>query len=281
VTGIDKGEHRMRRLLLAAVAALVPGIALAQSCPAPIPAAELVKPGTLVMSTNPTLPPLQFVNAQGQLQGMRIELGNEIARRLCLTPEYVRIEFSAMIPGLAARRWDMINTGIFFTEERARMMQMIRYENNAVAISAARGNPLNIRTQDDLAGRTVGVEIGGFEERRLREISQTLQAAGRQPITIRTFDNFAIAFQALRAGQLQAVTSIDAVAAEYDQRGEFPRVLHGLFPTPAALAFRSRPLAEQVSWALQQMLADGWIERLFTQYGVTLADRSFGIVGPQ
>src|SRR6185436_6286488 len=108
---------------------------------------------------------LQFVNAQGQLQGMRIELGNEIARRLCLTPEYIRIEFSAMVPGLAARRWDMINTGIFFTEERARLMQMIRYENNAVAISAARGNPLNITSTDDLAGETVGVELGGFEER--------------------------------------------------------------------------------------------------------------------
>jgi polar amino acid transport system substrate-binding protein len=273
----------MRRSLLAAIAALVaaPGLALAQNCPAPIPAAELVKPGTLVMSTNPTLPPLQFVNAQGQLQGMRIELGNEIARRLCLTPEYVRIEFSAMIPGLAARRWDMINTGIFYTEERARMMQMIRYENNAVAISAARGNPRNIRGQDDLAGRTVGVELGGFEERTLRAISQQLVSAGRPAINIRTFDNFAIAFQALRAGQVEAVTSIDAVAAEYDQRGEFPRVLHGLNATPAALALRSRALAEQVSWALQQMLADGSLDRLFTRYGVGIADRSFAIVGPQ
>ena len=133
----------MRRLLLAAIAAVAfaPELAQAQTCTARIPDSELVKPGTLVMSTNPTLPPLQFVNAQGQLQGMRIELGNEIARRLCLTPEYIRIEFSAMIPGLAARRWDMINTGIFYTEERARMMQMIRYENNAVAISAARPSP--------------------------------------------------------------------------------------------------------------------------------------------
>ncbi|WP_137176695.1 ABC transporter substrate-binding protein [Roseomonas sp. AR75] len=273
----------MRRHLIAAIAAIAfaPAAALAQTCPAPIPAAELVKPGTLVMSTNPTLPPLQFVNAQGQLQGMRIELGNEIAKRLCLTPEYVRIEFSAMIPGLAARRWDMINTGIFFTEERARMMQMIRYENNAVAISAARGNPLNIRSQDDLAGKTIGVELGGFEERTLRGISQQLVAAGKPAINIRTFDNFAVAFQALRAGQVQGVTSIDAVAAEYDQRGDFPRVLHGLNPAPAALAFRSRPLAEQVSWALQQMLADGSLDALFNKYGVGIADRSFAIVGPQ
>ena len=54
-------------------------------------------------------------------------------------------------------------------------------------------------------------------------------------MNIRTFDNFAVAYQALRAGQVQAVTSIDGVAAEYDQRGDFPRVLNGLFPTPVSV----------------------------------------------
>lgn len=277
----------MRRLLLAAIAAVAmplgaaPALAQQPACTPRVADSELVKPRTLVMSTNPTLPPLQFVNAQGQLQGMRIELGTEIARRLCLTPEYVRIEFSAMIPGLAARRWDMINTGIFYTEERARMMQMIRYENNAVAISAARGNPRNIRGVDDLAGVTIGVEIGGFEERQTRALSDGLVQRGLRPMNIRTFDNFAVAFQALRAGQVEAVTSIDAVAAEYDRRGDFPRVLHGLNATPAALAFRSRTLANEVAKVLQEMKADGSLDALFDRYGVGIAEGGFQVVGPQ
>src|SRR5215212_2295250 len=111
-----------------APAALVPSaLAQAPACAPRVADAELVKPRTLVLSTNPTLPPMQFVNAQGQLVGMRVELGTEIARRLCLTPEHVRIEFAAMIPGLAARRWDMINTGMFYTEERAKLMPLVRY----------------------------------------------------------------------------------------------------------------------------------------------------------
>ena len=271
----------MLRSLLAAVLALTAAPALAQTCQPRVADAELVKPRTLVMSTNPTLPPLQFVESGGQLRGMRVELGTEIARRLCLAPEYVRIEFSAMIPGLAARRWDVINTGIFFTEERAKLMQMVRYENNAVAISAARGNPLNISEPEDLAGRAVGVELGGFEERSLRSVSQGIQNAGARPINIRTFDNFAVAFQALRAGQVEAVTSIDAVAAEYDGRGDFPRVIHGLFPTPAALAFRSRPLAQEVSKVLGEMAADGSLKALFDRYGVDNAAGDFAVAGPQ
>jgi polar amino acid transport system substrate-binding protein len=274
----------MRRLLLAAILAAVATPAFAQApaaCTPRVPDSELIKSRTLVMSINPTLPPLQFVNAQGQLQGLRYDLGMEIARRLCLTPEWVRIEFSAMIPGLAARRWDMINTGTFYTEERARIMQMLRYENQAVALSAARGNPLNIRGTDDLAGRTVGVELGGFEEARTRAISAELVAKGLRPINIRTFDNFAIAFQALRAGQVEAVTSVDAVAAEYDQRGDFPRVIHGLFPTAASLNFRSRVLANEVAKVLTEMRADGSYDRLFDRYGANKYTAAFEVVGPQ
>jgi polar amino acid transport system substrate-binding protein len=271
----------MRRLLLAAIAAIAATPALGQTCTPRVPDSELVKSRTLVMSTNPTLPPLQFVNAQGSCRACGSSSGTEIARRLCLTPEYVRIEFSAMIPGLAARRWDMINTGIFYTEERARMMQMVRYENNAVAISAGRGNPKNIRGIDDLAGITIGVELGGFEERQTRALSTDLERRGLRPMNIRTFDNFAVAFQALRVGQVEAVTSIDAVAAEYDQRGDFPRVLHGLNATPAALAFRSRALAAEVSKVLQEMAADGSLKTLFDRFGVGITEGGFQVVGPQ
>lgn len=273
----------MRRFLLGAVIALMAAPAMAQqpACTPRVADSELIRPRTLIMSINPTLRPLQFVDAQGNLQGLRYDLGMEIARRLCLTPEWVRIEFSAMIPGLAARRWDMINTGTFFTEERARIMQMLRYENQAVAISAARGNPLNIRRVEDLAGRTVGVEIGGFEEARTRQISQDLVSRGMRPLNIRTFDNFAVAFQALRAGQVEAVTNVDAVAAEYDQRGEFSRVLHGLFPSPASLNFRSRVLANEVARVLTEMRADGFYDRLFDRYGASKWEGAFEVVGPQ
>jgi len=78
----------IRRLLLAAAAlgalAALPGQAGAQAtCTPRVADSELVRPRTLVMSTNPTLPPLQFVDAQGQLRGMRIELGTERSPAAC------------------------------------------------------------------------------------------------------------------------------------------------------------------------------------------------------
>ncbi len=254
--------------------------ALAQTCTPRVADSELVKPRTLTLSTNPTLPPMQYVNAQGQLVGMRVELGEEIAKRLCLTPEHVRVEFAAMIPGLAARRWDMINTGMFYTEERARLIYLVRYEFQTIAVSVPRGNPRNIHRIEDLAGLSVGVEQGGFEFSRTRDILKELESKGLRPITIRPFDNFAVSFQALRAGQVEAAISIDSTGKEYDDRGEFTRAISGLFGTPINFGFRSKPLAEAVAVALTAMRADGFTQRLFDRYGVKGWDEAYGVVGP-
>src|SRR5713101_8398498 len=171
---------------------------------------NIIKAGTLVMSINPTLPPLQFVDDKGQLQGMRVELANECCKRLSLAPEYIRTEFATMIPGLAAKRWDMINTGIFWTEERSKLMYMVPYEQAAISFLAAKGNPLGLKTVDDLAGKRISVELGGIEERRTREVAKMMTDKGLKPVTVMTFNNFAEAFQALRAGQSDAATCIDA-----------------------------------------------------------------------
>ena len=262
--------------------AMFSSAAFAETCTpaAEVPSSDLVAPGVLTMSTNPTLPPLQYVDNAGALKGMRIELGTEIAKRLCLKPEYVRIEFSAMVPGLQTGRWDMINTGIFFTAERAKMMQMIKYEGQAISISVANGFTGKVASIDDLAGKTVGVEVGGFEETKTRAINDELVKKGLKGLDIRTFDNFAMAYQALRAGQVEAVVSIDAVAAEYEKRGDFKHVLNGLYPAPVAVAFKSPKLADAVAKVLNDMRADGSMKKLFDAYGVPLPEGAYAVEGP-
>lgn len=270
----------MRRIVIAAVLLALATPVSAQTCTQALPDAELVKPHTLVMSTNPTLPPMQFVDDQGELKGMRVELGDVIAKKLCLTPEFVKVEFAAMIPGLGAKRWDMIDTGMFFTAERAKIVHLVRYEQQAISISVKRGNPLHVAKLEDLAGKSVGVEQGGFEFQRSRDMAAAIEKAGLPALTIRPFDNFALAFQALRAGQVDAAVSIDSTAAGYDKRGDFTRTLHGMYPTPIAFGLRSKPLAEAVAAALAAMRKDGSFDALLDKYGVASWKDAFEVVGP-
>ena len=253
---------------------------LAADCQPKVPDSALVTPGKLTMSTNPTLPPMQFVDSTGTLKGMRITLGDELAKRLCLEPEYVRIEFSAMIPGLQAGRWDVINTGIFWNAERAAMMKMVPYESQAISISVPKGNPEKISKEEDLAGKTVGVEIGGFEEAKLKALNEKLQGEGLKAIDVRAFDNFALAYQALSAGQTDATVSIDPTAAEYAKRGDFDRAISGMFPTPVALAMKNDEVADAVVGALNEMMKDGSYKKLMDEYGLLANTEPFALRGP-
>ena len=268
-----------RRTLLAAGAAVAvaPTALRAQAKLAP---PTIIKPGTLVMSINPTLPPLQFVDDKGQLQGMRVELANELCKRMGLAPEYIRTEFATMVPGLAAKRWDMINTGIFFTEERSKLMYMVPYEQAAISFLSAKGNPLGIKSIDDLAGKKISVELGGIEERRTREVAKIILDKGLKPATVLTFNNFAEAFQALRAGQSDAATSIDATAMFMQTRGDFTRAIAGVFPQTACFAFANKTLALAVVEALNATKKDGFYDKLLDKYGVLKVDAPFAISGP-
>ena len=136
---------------------------------------------------------------------MRIDAGIEIASRLCLKPEFIANDFAAMLPGLQAGRFDMLDTGLFFTEERAKTIIFIPDEKQAFSVSVPLGNPDKINDLDALDGKIVSTEFGSFANNKLIQIDQQFRARGLRGMTIRTFENLTIAYQALRAGQIQAV----------------------------------------------------------------------------
>ncbi len=243
------------------------GTALAQDCPADLP---LIDEGKLTMSINATIPPKQYISEEGEIIGLHRDMGDEIAKRLCLEPVYQNVDFAVQIPGLDADRWDMINTGLYFTDERAGFMQLVPYSVNALALIAADGNPLGIEGPEDLAGKRVGVEIAGFEERKINGINDEQVAKGLESMDIRVFNTYGETFLALGAGQIEAVFAGDAIGKYYQERGKFTMAVTGLFPgTPGAFAFDEPVLAQAVADALNAMKADGTFDAMLDGYGVT------------
>lgn len=264
-----------RRILLASgltigLAYFAASSAEAQNCPANLP---VVAPGKLTMSINATIPPKQYINAKGELVGLHKDLGDEIAKRLCLEPVFQNVQFEVQIPGLASKRWDMINSGLYYTPERAKIMQLIPYAVNALALITVAGNPLGVKGPEDLAGHVVGVEIAGFEERKLREINAEQVAKGLKSMDIRVFNTYGDTFLALGAKQIEAVFAGDATGRYYQERGQFTIAATGLLPgTPSAFAFNNQPLAQAVADALNEMKKDGAYQKMMDAYGTTVID---------
>lgn len=257
-------------LALAAAFAMSATTVTAQDCPQDLP---VIEPGVLTMSINATIPPKQYIDESGKLQGLHVDLGNEIAKRLCLQPKYANVDFAVQIPGLDADRWDMINTGLYFTDERAGFMQLVPFSVNALALIAADGNPKGITGPEDMAGKVVGVEIAGFEEKKIREIDAEQQSRGLEPMDIRVFNTYGETFLALGGGQIDAVFAGDAIGSYYQERGQFSKAATGLFPgTPGAFAFDEKVLAQAVADALNAMQADGTYDSMMDAYGTTKID---------
>jgi len=238
-------------------------------CTPALGAGDLAAAGTLTMATNATLPPMQYVDSDGKVTGMRVELGNEIAKRLCLTPKFVNIDFDAQIPGVQSRRWDMIDTGMFYTPARAETIALVPYEVQAVSVSVPSGNPQGIHSADDLAGKTISVEAPGYEFDTLTALSKTFTDQGKAPVKIQTFQTTADAYQALSAGQVNGTAIVDSVTSFYQKGGRFQTAVGGLDRAPLALGFaKNSKAAAKVAGVLSAMRTDGYLPKLFTRYGV-------------
>ncbi|MCR0982576.1 ABC transporter substrate-binding protein [Roseomonas populi] len=282
-------RHRTRlKLALALLAApLLPfasDAAHAQACTpvAQVQPGQLVTPGKLQLAINPTLPPQQFVDSKGELQGINIELGQEIAKRLCLELQFIRMDFPPMIPALQAGRFDGIHTAMFWTEERSKVAYMVPYALQAISVGLPPNSSLQVNSPDDLSGKAVVIEVNTYQERWLRAVSDDLVRRGKPPITIRGFTTATEAMTALRAGQGDAAALLDYMAVDMTKRNMIRTVLFRLGGAPSAMAFRQRPVAEAVAAALEAMRKDGTYGALFERYGLTPqpADQPFAIRGP-
>jgi polar amino acid transport system substrate-binding protein len=273
----------MRKLLVPSVVIAVLALghsALAQTCTPKVSAEHLIAAGKLQMSTNPTLPPQQFVDEKGDLQGLNVELGKAIARKLCLEPVFHRMDMPAMIPGLQAKRFDMINTGLFWTEERSKILFMIPYAQQAISIYTLPDSPMKITKYEDLAGHTVGTETATYQERQGKALSAKMVENGLKPIVFQSFKTASETTAALRAGQIEAGINIDETARIFAEKGVAKIWLQGLNGTDITVDFLDRTLAEAVAKTLDELSAEGTYDKLFDQFKMTrLTDRHFAIKG--
>jgi octopine/nopaline transport system substrate-binding protein len=70
------------------------------------------------IATEGTYPPYNFKNDLGDLEGVEIDLGNEICSRLEIDCEWSRVEWDELIPGLEDKKYDIVISGIDKTRER-------------------------------------------------------------------------------------------------------------------------------------------------------------------
>ena len=229
----------------------------------------LVQEGSLIAAINPTVAPIQYIDDSGKLIGLDVDLGNEIAKRLCLKMAFQSTQFATMIPLLKEGRIDMIDSFMFYTPDRAAQVLLIPYGASTMAIVVPKSNTDKIDGPEYFSGKSFGVELGTVDYHDAQTASAALQKAGKPPIDIHTFDTYATVLQALSAGQVQGAFIGTEEAYYYRNRGvDFFRIsLTGYDPHAEALAFKEPAIADAVAKVMNDMHTDGTFDKIFKPYG--------------
>ncbi|WP_180902700.1 substrate-binding periplasmic protein [Martelella soudanensis] len=126
---------------------------------------ELMEPGTIVVGTTGTAPPFTMINDSGELDGFDIAVMKKVADDLGVDVEFRQLDWSGLLPGLVADRFDVVASGVTRTKDRLASDQLIMlspYIINGVAITKLTSND-EINNWDDICGKTVGVVRGSAE----------------------------------------------------------------------------------------------------------------------
>lgn len=154
-----------------------------------------------------TFAPHAMVKLDGGLQGFNIELGEELARRLQRKIEIEGTEFSGLVPGLNAKKYDFILAPVTATPERAKAMLFTEGYLDTDYTFVIKKGASAIRTLDDLKGKTISVNKGSAYENWAKD------NMAKYSFKYDVYGNNADAVQAVQSGRADANLAGSTVAA--------------------------------------------------------------------
>ena len=94
----------------------------------------------VVIATIGTYHPFDFINDEGEIDGLERELGDELCRRADFECEWVLNDWETMIPDLVAEEFDAILSGMSITAGREETIRLL--PNQPPIVASAMNSPL-------------------------------------------------------------------------------------------------------------------------------------------
>jgi ABC-type amino acid transport substrate-binding protein len=245
-------------LIIAIAAPQQPAAVQQQTCPVSINAIK--KRGKLVVGTSADWPPYEYVE-DGKIVGIDVDIARKIAERLGVDLEVRDMKFSALIEAVKRGDVDIVIADMAITPEREKQVLFsIPYQVDSSVVIARRG--ANIRSIDDLRGKTVGVQVGTVQE------DWAVKTLGDYSKIVRYDKVYPYMVEALRKGDLDAIVVGGVVGRAIVSRfPEFkPVYSFGVRYSAVAMPLCAYDLKIEVDAVIYDMLQTGEMERLISAW---------------
>lgn len=231
---------------------------------------QVIDRGSVRVGVCLTLAPYGFYDEKGVEVGFDIDIAQRMADELGVKLELVEVQNKTRIPSVTSGQVDVVMCDITGTPERAKVISFTRpYVAAGIGVAVPTGS--DIKSLDDLDGKTIGVTKGG--------LAATVLGAKYPGATIMEFDDTSSGVLALRQGQLDAFSDNQSgLALRRAQQPGF-EILPG---TPAPLNYNSFGVKRgQYDWLIWldnfilQLVVRGEMTEMYTEW--FKAPPSFGV----
>ncbi len=272
----------MNRLIAICLVSMLSSTALpaAAGCPDDVKAEAVLKAGNGLMGTRPFV----WQNEDGSYGGFEAEMLKEVGKRIGVPKtEFVVTEWTTLIPGLKAKRWDIIFSSMSATQERIQSANVrfsrpyfLLYDEMIVKTDSP------MQSYADLKNRKVGTTLGTNDSVN----AHRLASEGRIGEVL-DFNSFGEPFAALQNNQVDAVLLDQGTLLGHREKMKNLRVIGQpvyYAPKPewadaekkanyrfgtSAVAVRAEcsDLLTAINGALLSMDQDGTRQKILTKYG--------------
>jgi polar amino acid transport system substrate-binding protein len=237
-----------------------------------VPAAIKSK-GTLIVAADASYPPNEFIGTDGKtVEGMDPDLGKALASDMGLKVDVQNQTFDSIIPGLAAKKFDLGMSSFTDTKVREKTVDFVTYFSAGTSFYAkAQGAPA-INGLADLCGHKVAVEKGTTQADDANAQSKKCTAAGKPGVSVSVFPDQNGANLAISSGRAE-VGMADSPVADYQVKkanGQFKLLgtPYGTAPYGIAMA-KGSGLAKPVLAALKDLIANGKYKEILAKWGIS------------
>jgi polar amino acid transport system substrate-binding protein len=238
---------------------------------AQVPAAIKSK-GTLTVAADATYPPDEFIAPDGKtVIGMDADLAKVLAQVMGLSASVQNVTFDAIIPGLAAGKYDLGMSSFTDTKDREKTVDFVTYLTAGSAIyGKATGGP-DLASLDALCGHKVAAERGTTQQDDIETQDAKCKSEGKPgvtPVILPDQNGVNLAVTSGRADAAMADSPVAAYIAE-KSNGQL-KVTGGPFPPePYGIAIpKDSGLAQPVLAGVKALIADGTYTKILDYWGL-------------
>lgn len=221
---------------------------------------------------NAAFPPFESVNDKGEFEGFDVDLANALGKELGMKVEFVDVAWETIFAGLQAKKYDVIISGVTITEERKKTMNFSDPYFEAGQVIMVRKDYDEIKSEKDLAGKKVGVQISTTADEICTAMQEGTGQFGKIAIKeIKRYDNYPQAFVDLQNGNIDAVVVDVPVGVPYVAKHSDKVKLVSDKPfvaeyTGIALRKEDTELLNKINAALKKFKEDGTYQKIYDKW---------------